>query len=179
NGLIEGMNGMQGITQLQNDIVAAYPNIVLGGESTNEIIAPDNWLAQRWTANSPAHPISTYLMGGQVFFYGFLDQPAPEEAGFSAYLARYEGQGVVPVVFVVNAADLGADRTLTHEVLSYMKTLQSEQFAPDWKSDWSNLEFRQVSSDGKSQLTVQDDGKLVAMKQDGNLLYQRVHDSNS
>ena len=179
NGLIEGMNGMQGIMQLHRDLMAAFPNVVLGGESTNEIIGPFNWLAQRWTADSPAHPISTYLLGEQVFFYGFLDQPTPDEAAFTDYLKRYEGQGIVPVPFVVDGSDLGPDRVRTHEFLDYIKIFQTEGFKPDWTGDWTGKTFRYKNAAGTSAITVEDDGTLLQLKRDGNVFYKRVHSTNT
>jgi hypothetical protein len=179
NGLIEGMNSMQGVIQLHKDILAAYPNLVLGGESTNEIIGPYNWLAQRWPADSPAHAISTYLMSDQEFFYGFLDQPAPDEDGFAEYLNRYEGLGVVPVAFIVTPSDLSTDRQRAHMVLNYQKVMQNNLYGPDWTGDWSGLRFRQRSADGTSLLSVKDDGTFLTLQQDGNMFYQRAHGAPS
>ncbi|CAN5600425.1 hypothetical protein BH10ACI4_BH10ACI4_24550 [soil metagenome] len=179
NGLIEGINSMQGMVQFHKDILAAYPNVVLGGESTNEIIGPYNWLAQRWPADSPSHPLSSYLMGDQVFFYGFLDQPAPDEDGFGNYLNRYEGLGVVPVAFIVTPSDLDTDHQRTHSVLSYQKALANGLYSPDWTGDWTGLRFRQRSADKSSSLSIKDDGTFVSLQQDANTLYQRAHGAAS
>jgi hypothetical protein len=178
NGLIENMNGMQGMMQLHREIMAAYPGLVLGGESTNEIIAPFNWLAQRWPADSPPHPISTYLLGDQVFFYGFLDQPAPDESGFADYMKRYEGLGVIPVPFIVTPSDLGPDRKRTHDFLDYIRMFQTNQYRPDFTGDWNTARFRYRSADGTSTATLEDDGTFVRFKKDGTVIYQRAHDAN-
>jgi hypothetical protein len=179
NGLIEGMNAMQGMIELHKELLAAYPNIVLGGESTNEIIGPYNWLAQRWTYTAPAHPLGNYLEGDQVLFYGFLDQPQPDEQGFSKYLDRYEGFGVVPVDFIVTPYDLDADKQRSHLVLKYQKLLGAGRFLPDWKGDWSGLKFRQLSADGRSVFTITDDGTFLSAAQDGNELYERAHGAST
>ena len=179
NGLIEGLTSMQGIIELHKELLAAFPNLVLGGESTNEIIGPYNWLAQRWNYSGPAHPIGNFLEGSQEFFYGFLDQPSPEDEDFAKYLDRYEGYGVVPVVFIVTAHDLDPDRLRTHLMLKYQKLMQSGLYSPDWKGDWTGLRFRQLSADGTSALVIKDDGTFLSAQQDGIVLYQRAHGSSS
>jgi hypothetical protein len=179
NGLIEGMNSMQGMIQMHKELLAAYPNLVLGGESTNEVIGPFNWLAQRWTYNGPAHPIGNYLEGSQVFFYGFLDQPQPDEQSFANYLNRYEGYGVVPVVFIVTPYDLDAGRLRAHLILKYQKLLQLGQYSPDWKADWTGARFRQLSADGTNSLVIRDDGTYLSAQQEGGVLYQRAHGAPS
>lgn len=177
NGPMEGMNSIQGMMQLQKDLIAAYPNLVLGGESTNEIIGPFNWMAQRWPLPAPSHPISAYLLGGQVFYYGFLDQAHPDEQGFADYLSRYEGYGVAPVAFITTPSDLNFDAThqRTHLVLGYQKLLQEGQYSPDWTGNWSGLTFRQKSADGSSSLIVKDDGTTVSALDNSSTFYQRVH----
>ena len=179
NGLIEGLNSMQGMIQLHKDILATYPNLVLGGESTNEVIGPYNWLAQRWPSDSPPHSISSYLMSSQVFFYGFLDQPDPDEDSFANYLSRYEGFGVVPVNFIVDPTDLDQGRQRTHLILAYQKMLQTNLYSPDWTGDWTGLEFRQSNAAKTSTLSVKDDGTFVTLQQGSTIFYQRAHGASS
>jgi hypothetical protein len=175
NGLIENMNAMQGMIQIHKDLLATYPNLVLGGESTNEIIGPFNWLAQRWPLDAPSHPISSYLLGSQVFYYGFLDQPHPDTQSFTNYLKRYEGYGVVPAAFIVTPNDLDATQTKTNLVLSYQKMIQSGQYSPDWTGDWTGLRFRQKNSNGSALISIKDDGTTVTAQQNSSTLYQRAH----
>jgi hypothetical protein len=113
-----------------------------------------------------------------VFFYGFLDQPAPDEAGFADYLNRYEGLGVIPVPIIVSASDLGPDRVRTHEFLRYMKMFQTNQYRPNWTSDWGTAKFKYRSANGRSEVTAEDDGNYLLLKQDSTLIYQRAHGSN-
>jgi len=53
NGLIQGMNCWQGLEQLQKDLLSAFPSLVIGGENTNDSIAPYQDLSQPliWAAN--------------------------------------------------------------------------------------------------------------------------------
>ncbi len=178
NGLVDGMNSMEGSIQLHKDLIAAYPDIVWGGESTNEIIGPYNWLAQRWASDYPAHPIGNYLMGDQVFFYGFLDQPTADEPEYVQYLKRYELQGVLPAVAITSASDLGADRKHTFQLLRRLRRWQEKQYRPDWSSDWGTSLFRFRSEDGSSLADVEASENVVRLVEDGETLYERVRGLN-
>ena len=177
NGLIEGMNTTQGIIQMHRDLQAAFPSIALGSESTNEVIAPFTWFAQRWNEPTPPHPISTFLFGDQVLFYGFLDQPAPDETNYTEYLRRYEGQGIMPTAIVSTVADVGADMVRMNQLLRQMRLWQDRGFAPDWDGDWQGNVFQYRSADKSSVATVETDAETVSLKIDGNVFYRRTHDT--
>ncbi|MDX2267558.1 MAG: DUF6259 domain-containing protein [Bryobacter sp.] len=179
SGLVEGMNTMEGIVQLHKDLLAAYPDIVWGGESTNEVIGPYNWLAQRWASDYQPHPLGNFLMGDQVLFYGFLDQPPADEPDFVTYLRRYEAQGVLPGIMVLAPESLGPDRTRTFDLLQQLRRWQEKQYRPDWDADWTNSLFRYRSADGNSTASVETDGKLVRLLEDGQKTYERVRNTNS
>lgn len=178
NGLVEGQNTMQGMIQLQKDLIQAFPSIVWGGESTNEIIGPFNWLAQRWPADSPPHPIGNYLMGDQLLFYGFLDQPDPDDARYHDYLRRYEGQGVIPLASIVSAADLGSDRKHMYDLLHMFRRWEAKQYKPDWDTDWDGDLFRFRSEDGNSAVRIETSGNIVRLEEDDNTIYQRLRNVN-
>jgi hypothetical protein len=178
NGLIEGMTSIQGIMELHRDLIREFPDLVLGGESTNEVIAPFNWVAQRWTSESPAHPISTFLAGDQVRFYGFLDQPAADYPGFVKYVNRYEGQGILPTVQVTHMRDLGPDRLRTHDLLKQMKLWQEAGFDPDWQAPWEDRPFLFQGSNGRSA-QFESGGESVRLRVDGEVLYERSRNVTS
>jgi len=178
NGLIDGMNTMEGIIQLERDLLEAFPGVVFGGESTNEIIGPFNWLAQRWPSSSPPHPVSDFLVGDQVLFYGFLDQPPPDEPNHVEYLKRYEGQGVVPVVVLTDSSDLGPDRVRTFELLRRLRRWQDRQFRPAWDESWGGSLFRYRSANGSNLASIETESNFVRLQEDGETIYQRVRDSN-
>ncbi len=188
NGLVEGMTSIDGMIQLHRDITSKFPQLVLGYEGMTETVAGFHGFAQRWSADFPAHPISTYLMGANVKFYGFLNQPNPDEAGFVEYLRHYEAQGVMPTITFDNAksdnplfhiADLSVSQPITSRVMQVMKVWQQYDFQPDWQGDWTGLLFRYVSADGTTVATVQDSGDIVQLSAAGKTIYQRVHSSNS
>jgi hypothetical protein len=178
NGLIEGMNSMEGMIQLHQELIDKFPDIVWGGESTNEIIGPYNWLAQRWPSYSLPHPVSNFLLGDQVFYYGFLDQPPPDEPDFVDYLKQYEIQGVAPAVIVVSPDDLAPDKTRTYDLLARLRLWQEKQYSPDWTSNLDTGLFRYKSADGASSATVEGDSEFVHLEEQGNVLYQRIRNSN-
>ena len=77
--------------------------------------------AQRWNSDFPSHPVSTYLMGDAVNWYGFLDQPNPDEPRFLKFITRYERQGIMPSLQVNTSADLDSNRPITQMVLRMMR----------------------------------------------------------
>jgi len=178
SGLVEGMNSMEGIIQLHKDLIQAFPAVVWGGESTNEIIGQFNWLAQRWASNYKPHPLGNYLMSDQVLSYGFLDQPAADEPDYVTYLRRYEAQGVLPAVVVVSPSNLAGDRTRTFDLLRQLRRWQEKKYQPDWSTEWNDDFFRFRSSDGSSTAAFETDGKLVRLVEDGKKVYERVRNTN-
>ena len=78
NGPIGGLTYPQGSAQLHQDIVAAFPNLALGGEGENDITYRYHSFAQAWyflKPSLPGHPIATFLFSPQVQYYGHLSQP--------------------------------------------------------------------------------------------------------
>jgi hypothetical protein len=176
NGLIEGMNTTQGIIQMHKDLLAAFPGIALGSESTNEAVAPFTFFAQRWNEPTLPHPISTFLFGDQVQFYGFLDQPSPDATNYTVYLGRYEGQGIMPTAAVSTVADLSPELVRMNQLIRQMRLWQDRGYRPDWANDWQGNIFQYRSADGSSVAAVESDAQTVSLKIDGKVFYQRAHD---
>ncbi len=174
NGLIEGMTSMEGMVQLHKDITDAFPDVVLSFESMTEQLANFHGFAQRWNSDYTSHPVSTYLMGDRVQFYGFLDQENPDEPGFLNYIRRYESQGVLPIIRIQSADDLSEKLPIASSVLRIMKLFQQYEFTPDWDGDWTGLQFRWVSADGSTTAKVEDGGSVVRMKVGDELIYERA-----
>jgi uncharacterized protein (TIGR03437 family) len=182
NGLIEGMNYAQGSIALHRALLAAFPDVVFGGESMHELLAPFNWFAQRWVPDSPPdwppHPISTYLMGGHVMFYGYLGQPNPDDPGYKRYAQQYEGQGVAPTPVVSAVADVGDDRPGMARLLRQVRAWQQHDLQPNWDTDWGGALFRYRGADGAVAVT-DDSGTLVRLRVDQETLYQRAHSTST
>jgi hypothetical protein len=174
-GLLEGMNSAQGIRLFHQQILAAFPGLVLGGESTSELISPYNAFAQRWNEPTLPHPISTFLFGDQTQFYGFLDQPAPDDPAFITYVQRYEGQGIMPTATVGSVDDLAASQVRMGILLQEMRLWQDRGYAPDWADAWpSGRIFQFKSADGTSLATIDSASNTIALNIDGSQLYKRV-----
>ncbi|MBI3680426.1 MAG: hypothetical protein HY235_08520 [Acidobacteria bacterium] len=184
NGLIEGMNFGQGSIALHRDLLNAFPDVVLAGESVHELLAPYEWFAQRWSAERQvgrlmvAHPVSTYLLGEHVLLYGYLGQPSPEDPGFLQYFQQYERQGVVPTPVVRSASDLDTSRPATARLLALANLWQKLDLAPDWEHDWNGALFQYLGSDG-ALAALRDTGTRISFSVDDRLYYQRVHGTTS
>jgi hypothetical protein len=179
NGLIEGMTSIEGMIQLHKDVAAAFPQLAFSYESMTEVLASFEDYAQRWNADYPAHPISTYLMGDHVTFYGFLDQPPVDQPGFIDYIKRYEDQGIMPTIPVNSLGDLTNPAPITSDVLNMMNLWQQFGFQPDWQGDWTGLGFRYISADGSTSATLSDTGRSVTLTAAGQTVYQRVYDTST
>jgi hypothetical protein len=180
NGLIEGKNYAQGSVALHRALLSAFPDLVLGGESVNELTAPFTWFAQRWNFGSlPPHPISDFLFGDHVLSYGYLGQPNPDQspAGFLSYFSLYEGQGVCPTPVLSSAADLADDRPGMARLLKQVRAWQDQDFMPDWAGDWTGMVFR-WRGDAGAAAVLEKAGPGVLLKVGEEVLYQRVRGAN-
>ena len=176
NGLIEGLTSIQGLIRLYRDLQEAFPDIVMGSESTNEISAPFTSLAQRWPSSIPGHAISAFMLGSHLVHYAFQDQPPPEDAEFIDYLKRYEVQGVLPTPVIGDHHDLGPSRPGNEAILDLLRIWQDYRFAPDWDSDWNGAGFQYRSADGETVATLKETGNIVRLGIGDFTVYQRVRD---
>ncbi len=180
NGLIEGKNYAQGSEALHRALLSAFPGIVLGGESLNEITAPYNRFAQRWiTSPLPPHPICAFLFGDRVASYGYLGEPNPDSSpeGFLRYFRRYERQGVLPTLVVFSPGDVGKDKPQMQRLLQLARAFEDHDLVADWSGDWSHALFRYAGPDG-CRAVLEDTGSGVVFRVDGKILYQRVRGAN-
>jgi hypothetical protein len=194
NGLIAGMNYNQGAAQLHKDLLAAFPNLVLGGEGENDVLAPFESFAQDlpWLSDSnpnfnqadtPPVPITAYVLPN-VSPYWHLGVPNPNEGGFLALLEQNEGQAVLPTYSVNNFSGTNVPDYSDPDVARFMKVVrafQTNNLQPAWDSNWNGAELLYTGANGTSA-TLTDSGTLLQfnlISQSGtNNLYQRVHGSN-
>lgn len=174
NGLIEGMTSMEGMVQLHKDVSEAFPNVAFSFESMTEQLVNFHDFAQRWSSDYTAHPVSTYLMGDRVQFYGFLDQENPDEPNFVNYIRRYESQGILPIFRIQSPYDVSDDLPIASRILQMTRLFQKYQFRPDWDGDWTGLQFRWISEDGSTVAKVEDAGPVVRMVVGDQIIYERA-----
>ncbi|MGQ9790063.1 MAG: DUF6259 domain-containing protein [Armatimonadota bacterium] len=110
NGLIDGMNAMQGNIAIHRELRQALPDVALSGEGLNEISFRYESFAQRhvfginhadmkWDIERvrQAHPVSSALLTPHTRLYGYLGMPNPRAwQYFSVWRTAYERFGVLP-----------------------------------------------------------------------------------
>jgi len=174
NGLIEGHNTTEGLILLYWRILEEFPDLVLGSESITEALSPLNRFVQRWPADSPAHPISSFLLEERILSYGFLDQAHPEDPEFPRFVRRYEGQGVLPGLIIRDLEDLDDDRPGMSRLIKFARAWQEHDFVPDWEGDWTGVAYLYRSASGDTTAAVREEGNIRWFTIDGRVLYRHV-----
>lgn len=178
NGPIEGMNSIEGLSRLYQDLQQAFPAVVFGSESVNEVIAPYSWLAQRWPTDLPGHAVSGFLTGSHILYYGFQDQPTPDHADFAEYLSRYEAQGVLPTPIVRSAMDIYEDNAGMKLVLAQLRAFQELGLSADFDTDGAAI-FRYRSRDGSRGAAIARNGNMISLEVGADTLYRRLNGAPS
>lgn len=178
NGPIDGMNYCQGSVKLHEELLAALPDLVLGGESINELLAPYEHFVQRWAwpCNLKPHPISEFIFGEMTASYGYLGQPNPDRApsAFLDYVRVYEGQGVLPSLAIDSISELRGDRSGAQRFFAVMREWQKHDLRPDWGKKWGQSTlFSYTGSDGATA-AVERTPTGVRLVCNGRVLYERV-----
>ena len=179
NGQQNGQNTIQGLVQFQKEIQTAFPGIALSYESITEVNSPFLRFAERWSEDVTPHAISTYLFGDRTLFFGFLDQPSPDEHKFIDYLKHYEGQGILPTARIASLSDFDSSKPRMLQVLQQIKLWEQKQFVPDWNSNWNGALFRFKSLVDGSTAEVAPANSSVTLNVGGSPFYQRAINSSS
>lgn len=112
NGVIDGMNMLQGNLALHQELRKALPHIALSGEGLNEITFRHEAFAQRHVRGlyhaegnynleeiEMAHPICAYLFGNYTTLYGYLGMAPPSKPNlYAAWKKAYQRWGVIPTL---------------------------------------------------------------------------------
>ncbi len=137
NGLIDGLTMAEGNILLHQELRAAMPNIVLGGEGLNEVTFLHESFAQRFQIPSTArpHPISTFLFSPYTKSYGrYIPNPEHHPEEYQEYLNEYEVWDIVQTIRIYEVSDLEPDRVETHRLLELARERQNWRFG-DVNSD--------------------------------------------
>ena len=185
NGLIEGLNSVQGNVLMHKELAEAMPAVVFSGESLHEATFLRESFAQRWklppewdpTPRGTPHPISTFLFSPYTSPYGYLGLPNPDRGPrlYQEYLEAYENWGVLPTLRLWSMEDLGPERVETQKLLSIARTWQELGFKPNFEEDWeTDTLFQYVAKNGEiATLKVTDSGTIFNLPQD-EVGYERV-----
>ena len=185
NGLIEGLNAAQGNVVLHEELAAAMPGVVFGGESLHEVTFLRESFAQRWksppqwdpTRRSTPHPISAFLFSPYTVPYGYLALPNPDRGTklYQEHLNAYEIWGVLPTLRVWSVEDLAPERVRTQELLSIARTWQQHGLKPDFESDWTpNTLFQYVGEAGGIAALKKTETGVTLVLPEESLGYERV-----
>ena len=181
NGPIDGRRYPQGSAQLHEDLIAAFPNLALGGEGENDVLYRYQSFAQSWfypmTLDVPGHPIATFLFSPQVQFYGHLGQPIATAPGFGAYLVQLERRATLPRLGVVSPADLDLANRENARLIRVLQSWQTHAFKPAWTTDWSGSLVKYQGLAGATA-ALTDTATTMSLTAAGTTLFQLAHDSN-
>ena len=134
NGLIDGLTCPEGNILMHQELAAAMPGIVLGGENVNEGTFFNTNLAQRWSyTNQQPHPISSFLFSPWTIPYGFhVPNPDGEPERYQAFQEAYIVWDVLPTIRI-RARWMLRDKGLvrTHGFLKSVRDGQS------WEQTWN------------------------------------------
>jgi hypothetical protein len=185
NGLIQGKNFNQGLSQLETDLLAAFPNLVLGLEEINDSIAaqasfgqPLYWSSMNLSSEvTPPVPISAYALPN-VRRYWHLGVTNPYDEGFVVNLEQYEGQAVLPTF---HSGVSSYTQTDMARFLGVINAFQTYNLQPAWDTAWNGAIVKYQGTGGVTA-TLTDTGTIVQFATQNSStvtnLYQRAHGVN-
>jgi hypothetical protein len=188
NGLIDGVNAMQGNLLLHQELRQALPGVALSGEGLDEITARYEAFAQRhvtgvdfisgtWddAALRLAHPVSSMVLLPQTTMYGYLGLPNPQHqpGPYCAWRRAYERFGVIPTFAWPDAAQLTGGNAIVEGLLAEARLWTTAKPAPDFAAAWRPEElFVYRTADGRRLSYVRDQG--VALRLDDVVVARRI-----
>ncbi|MHB1455752.1 MAG: DUF6259 domain-containing protein [Armatimonadota bacterium] len=177
NGLIDGMNCIEGNIQLHKELYAALPQVAISGEGLDEVTCIYETFAQRhvmgidlWNGTwnnqrlAQAHPISAYIVSPYTTMIGYLGMPNPiDNPGlYTAWRKAYEHYNVIPSYPRPRIDDLRKPTALSASILNDARFFQKYQpiadFTPPWKP---NDIFRYKMNDGRTAFYRKDNGVIL------------------
>ena len=181
NGLIDGRTYAQGSARMHDDLVAAFPNLALGGEAENDVLYRYHQFAQAWwypqTLDIPGHPITTFLFSPQVQSYGHLGQPNAPGPFFGGYLVQLQRRAMLPMLRVGPSDPLDMSSADTARLVRLLQSWQTNALQPAWNADWTGARVKYQGLAGASASYTESPG-LSVLTAAGSTLFQLAHDGN-
>lgn len=192
NGLIDGMNCIEGNLAIHRELREALPQVALSGEGLNEITGVYEAFAQRhlsginntdrtWSDRmiAMAHPISSAILAPYTHLYGYLGYPNPDDtAYYVAYLQGYEHFGVLPTYAWPTREQLEKPFLLLDQLLQMARFFQRTQPLPDFEAVWEPGDrFVYRLSDGRRAAYRRDQGIVFAIRERSgreSILWRRI-----
>ncbi len=135
NGLIDGLTAAEGNVLLHQELAAAMPGIVLGGEGVHEVTFFNTNLAQqpRKSFNEQPHPISSFLFSSWTIPYGFhVPNPDWEPEFYQPFQEAYIVWNVLPTIRI------RAPGMLTNpNMVRTRGFLKSVRIGQSWEQTWN------------------------------------------
>ena len=134
NSPINGLTSAQGNVLLHQELTAAMPGIVLGGENIHEVTFFNTNLAQRWSYyNKQPHPISSFLFSPWTIPYGFhVPNPDSEPELYRPFQETYIVWDVLPTIRI-RAPWMLRDPNMV-KTQSFLKSVRNGQ---SWEQTWN------------------------------------------
>lgn len=178
NGIIEGRTYPQGSVRLHEELRAAFPGMVLGGEGENDILYRYHAFAQAWYYEPGAigHPITTFLFSPKVQYYGHLAQPEAADPSFREDLLRLQRRAVLPQLPVNAPADLDPANADMTRLVGLITKWQTYGFRPAWTANWAGALVR-YEGGGQTALFA-DSGGMASLTAAGTSVFTIAHDAD-
>ncbi len=140
NGLIDGLTPAEGNMLLHQELAAAMPSVVFGGESLHEVTSVHVDLAMRWFIPEGAqpHPISSFLFSPSTIPYAHTSVPNPDNPDADGQPERnqaikeaYIVWNVLPTIRILAPWMLEPYRVRT---LGFLESIRNGQ---TWEQTWN------------------------------------------
>jgi hypothetical protein len=136
NGLVENMTTIEGMRELQEELAAVRPDLVLAGEGLTEISFQRECFGQGhihdgWGDLAPhhieaAHPICSYLWGGHTRLVGYYHlRPASKDVDTG--IEVYRRMGAIPTLICDDPALISMDQPAVKKLTELAESYSSSR----------------------------------------------------
>ncbi|MHB1000689.1 MAG: DUF6259 domain-containing protein [Armatimonadota bacterium] len=192
NGLIDGMNTIEGNIRLHKELNEALPQVAISGEGLDEVTCIYESFAQRhvtgvdtWSGSwnnrrlAQAHPISSYILAPYTTMIGLWLPDIDANLGlFSAWRKAYEQYGVIPSLPRPRIDQLMNPTPLMESLIKDIRFFQRYEPTTDFASPWKLDDiFRYTLNDGRKAFYRIDKGAIFGTEgKDGkvDVLFRRI-----